>query len=131
MRVSANASPPGEGDFQNNGEIDFPADGLLYLFDGLPLLPTLIGIFALPEMIDLMMRNQPMAQPGSVSNQQVFEGARYGLRQWPMTIRQSISACFWALIPALLMALIIFGVFNHGMYIEWPAPLALPSLGGD
>ena len=26
LKVFANASPPGEGDFQNNGEIDFPAD---------------------------------------------------------------------------------------------------------
>jgi hypothetical protein len=38
---------------------------------------------------------------------------------------------FWALVPALLMAVIIFGVFDHGMYIEWPEPVALPSLGAD
>jgi hypothetical protein len=38
---------------------------------------------------------------------------------------------FWTLVPALLMALIIFGVFDHGIYIEWPAPFALPSLGGE
>ncbi|MGH7929260.1 MAG: tripartite tricarboxylate transporter permease, partial [Candidatus Binatia bacterium] len=80
--------------------------GMLYLFDGLPLLPTLIGVFALPEMIDLMMRNQPIAQPGSVSNQQVFAGARYGLRRWPMTIRQSIFGVFLGAVPGIGSAVV-------------------------
>ena len=89
--------------------------GLLYLFDGLPLLPALIGIFALPEMIDLMMRNQPIAQPGSVSNQQVFEGARYGLRRWRMTIRQSIFGVFLGAVPGIGSAVVDWLAYALGV----------------
>ena len=89
--------------------------GMLYLFDGLPLLPALIGIFALPEMIDLMMRNQPIAQPGSVSNQQVFAGARYGLRKWPMTIRQSIFGVFLGAVPGIGSAVVDWLAYALGV----------------
>jgi hypothetical protein len=34
----------------------------------------------------------------------------------------------WAIVPALLMALVIFGLFEQGMYVEWPSQIALPSL---
>jgi TctA family transporter len=89
--------------------------GLLYLFDGLPLLPTLIGIFALPEMIDLMMRNEPISQPGSVSNRQVFEGARYGVRQWPMTVRQSVFGVFLGAVPGIGSAVVDWLAYALGV----------------
>jgi hypothetical protein len=38
---------------------------------------------------------------------------------------------WWAIVPALLMALIIFGLFEHGMYVEWPATIALPFLAAE
>ena len=37
--------------------------GALYLFDGFPLIPTIIGLFALPELIDLTMRATPRGHP--------------------------------------------------------------------
>jgi len=36
----------------------------LYLWQGLPLIPVTLGIFALPEMIDLMMTRRPVAASG-------------------------------------------------------------------
>ena len=89
--------------------------GLPYLFDGIPLIPALIGIFAVPEIIDLMMRNQPIAQPGSVSNQQVFAGIRYGLRQWPMTIRQSIFGVFLGAVPGIGSAVVDWLAYGLGV----------------
>ena len=48
-------------------------------FVRLPLIPFIIGLFALPEMVDLMVSRQPVAAGGaSVSRGEVFRGARYG-----------------------------------------------------
>ena len=38
--------------------------GGFYLYDGLPVIPTLLGFFALPELIDLTMRGRPVSPPG-------------------------------------------------------------------
>ncbi len=38
--------------------------GQLYLVDGLPLIPTILGIFALPEIVDLAMSKSAVAQAG-------------------------------------------------------------------
>ncbi|MDE0474245.1 MAG: tripartite tricarboxylate transporter permease, partial [Gammaproteobacteria bacterium] len=48
----------------------------IYLLDGLPLIPTLIGFFALPELIDLTMTGRPVSAPGTVSTREVLSGAR-------------------------------------------------------
>ena len=77
------------------------AMGTLYLFDGLPLIPTIIGFFALPELIDLTMRATPVGIPGSISNRDVFRGARYGLSRWRMTVRQSIFGVFLGAVPGI------------------------------
>ena len=73
----------------------------IYLFDGPPLIPTIIGLFALPELIDLTMRATPVGIPGSISNREVFRGARYGLSRWRMTIRQSVFGVFLGAVPGI------------------------------
>ena len=75
--------------------------GAIYLFDGPPLIPTIIGLFALPELIDLTMRATPVGVPGSISNREVFRGARYGISRWRMTIRQSIFGVFLGAVPGI------------------------------
>ena len=75
--------------------------GAIYLFDGPPLIPTIIGLFALPELIDLTMRATPVGVPGSISNREVFRGARYGLSRWRMTVRQSIFGVFLGAVPGI------------------------------
>jgi hypothetical protein len=44
---------------------------------------------------------------------------------------RSGSPRLWAIVPALLLALLIFGLFEHGMYIEWPTTIALPFLSAE
>jgi putative tricarboxylic transport membrane protein len=34
------------------------------------------------------------------------------------------SQQLWAMVPALLMTLVIYGLFENGMYVEWPTPIA-------
>ncbi len=80
--------------------------GGFYLYDGLPVIPTLLGFFALPELIDLTMRGRPVSPPGAVSVREVLAGVRYGLSRWPMTIRQSIFGVFMGAVPSIGSAVI-------------------------
>ena len=87
----------------------------VYLLDGLPLIPTLIGFFALPELIDLTMTGRPVATPGSVSTREVMAGARYGASKWRMVIRQSIFGVFMGAIPGIGSAVIDWLSYAFGM----------------
>ena len=87
----------------------------VYLLDGLPLIPTLIGFFALPELIDLTMTGRPVAAPGTVSTREVMAGARYGAGKWRMAIRQSIFGVFMGAIPGIGSAVIDWLSYAFGM----------------
>lgn len=73
-----------------------------WLWDGLPLIATTIGAFALPEIIDLTMTRKPLApRDANITYGEIFRGARYGLSRWPMTIRQSLFGVFFGAIPGI------------------------------
>src|ERR1041384_2528937 len=50
----------------------------LYLWDGLPLTPLLLGIFALPELCDLLISRTAIAADTSVGN--IYKGQWQGVR---------------------------------------------------
>ena len=73
-----------------------------WLWNGLPLISTTIGVFALPEIIDLTMTRKPLApRDANITYSEIFRGARYGLSRWPMTVRQSLFGVFFGAIPGI------------------------------
>ena len=90
----------------------------VYLLDGLPLIPTLIGFFALPELIDLTMTGRPVSAPGTVSTREVFSGARYGAGKWRIAIRQSLFGVFMGAIPGIGSAVIDWLAYAFGMALS-------------
>lgn len=76
--------------------------GQVELWEGLPLVAVVTGIFAIPEMIDLTMTRSPVASRGAqLSRSEMFRGAVYGLKQWKETIRQSLFGVFLGAIPGV------------------------------
>jgi TctA family transporter len=76
--------------------------GQIELWEGLPLVAVVTGIFAIPELIDLTMTRRPVAPPGAqLSRSEMFRGALYGLKRWKETIRQSIFGVFLGAIPGV------------------------------
>lgn len=83
--------------------------GQLYLWDGLPLVAFLLGVFAFPELVDLTMSKRPVAASGSVvSNREVWIGFKEGLKRWRTIPRQSLFGVFMGSIPGI-----------GGATIEW------------
>jgi TctA family transporter len=77
--------------------------GELNLTEGLPLIAVTLGVFALPEVLDLSATRQSVAAKGTavISNREVLAGAREGLRYWRVTIRQSLFGLFFGMIPGV------------------------------
>ena len=68
------------GQERQSGSLRFDM-GMMYLWDGLDLVPVLVGIFAIPEIIDLAVRGTAIAgekQPGNLQAG-VMEGIRHNL----------------------------------------------------
>ena len=91
--------------------------GELYLVEGLPLIAVTLGLFALPEVIDLTLTGRPVALPGGaeVSTKEVFIGAREGLKRWKMTIRQSLFGVFVGAVPGIGSAVIDWLSYAFGI----------------
>jgi TctA family transporter len=77
--------------------------GTLYLWQGLELVPVLVGIFAIPEIIDLIVRGSSIAQalpPGRVSKG-AWEGVKDTFRHFWLTIRCSLIGTFIGVMPGI------------------------------
>ena len=76
---------------------------LLYLWQGLDLVPVLVGIFAIPEIIDLIGRGTSIA--GNLPKEKLSAGAFQGVKDtfhhfW-LTIRCSLIGTFIGIMPGL------------------------------
>jgi TctA family transporter len=87
------------------------------LWEGLPLIATTLGLFALPEMLDLTMTRKPVAPPdANISTSEVVRGVKDGLKRWKVMVRQSLFGVLLGAIPGVGAAVIdwlsyAFGVF--------------------
>lgn len=72
-----------------------------YLLDGLSVVPLVVGLFAIPEIVDLAVRGESIASSGSSRIDNAFEGVRDVLRHWGLTIRCSLIGTVVGIIPGL------------------------------
>jgi len=77
--------------------------GQLYLWNGLPMVPVVVGLFAIPEIIDLAVRGTAIA--GNVTYGKLGKGVREGIkdtfRHFWLTVRCSILGSFIGILPGL------------------------------
>lgn len=87
------------------------------LWSGLPLISTTLGLFALPEMIDLSMTRRAVAPPNAVINtREVFRGTVDGLRRWKIMIRQSLFGVLMGSVPGVGAAVIDWLSYAFGIF---------------
>ena len=87
-------------------------------FVRMDLVPFILGLFALPELIDLMISRQPVAPKGAItSTAEVMRGARYGISRWRMTLRQSAFGVFLGAIPGVGSAVVDWLGYAFGIML--------------
>lgn len=94
------------GSAPQGGDLRWTLD-TIYLYDGLPLLPIALGLFALPELCDLAIRRVAIA---SSTRHEVREGMWLGtkdaLRNWWLVLRCSSLGAALGAMPGMGSAII-------------------------
>ncbi|MCC1494554.1 tripartite tricarboxylate transporter permease [Cognatishimia sp. F0-27] len=76
--------------------------GSFYLWDGLSLVPVALGLFAVPEMIDLGAAKRSIARDNKkISAWDQVEGMKDAFRNWWLVLRCSSIGTFLGSIPGL------------------------------
>jgi TctA family transporter len=74
--------------------------GIEYLVDGLPLVVVALGIFAIPEIIDLLRRNTAIAEVAALGRGWL-QGIRDTIKEWGIVMRCSGIGCLIGAMPGL------------------------------
>jgi putative tricarboxylic transport membrane protein len=86
---------------QVNGGVRYTF-GLQYLWDGIHLVPALIGLFAGAEMINLWVKGEVVAQmPHNVHITRTLDGLLETFRQWRTVLRGSLIGTVVGAIPGV------------------------------
>ena len=88
--------------------------GVEYLVDGLPLVVVALGIFAIPEIIDLLRRNTAIAEVASLGSGWL-KGIRDTIREWSIVLRCSAVGCLIGAMPGLGGAVGNWMAYGHAV----------------
>lgn len=95
------------GDEAQTGELrwtfeDFSEAAGFYLLDGIPLVPFALGLFAIPELLDLAIsRRSVVGQDIKQDRWQQLQGIRDVLKNWTLVIRCSAIGSLLGSIPGI------------------------------
>lgn len=74
--------------------------GWTYLLDGIPIVPIVLGLFAVPEVIDLMIRRGSIARSAEPKGG-IYDGILDTLREWWLVVRCGAIGTVCGMIPGL------------------------------
>ena len=103
--VGSIGGAPATGEFRMTFGID-------YLYDGLPLVIVGIGLFAFPEITELLRRNRPIAA-GRMLAADWFEGIRDVFRHWLLCLRCAGLGTLIGAIPGLGGTVVDWIAYGH------------------
>src|ERR1700694_2119094 len=92
----------------------------LYLWDGLPLVPLTLGIFALPELCDLAIGRTAVVQEGLVLNTKagMLAGIKDCWEHWFLILRCSWIGSAMGAIPGIGASVIDWISYGHALRTE-------------
>jgi putative tricarboxylic transport membrane protein len=75
--------------------------GMMYLWGGLDLVPVLVGVFAIPEIVDLAVRGTAIAgeRPAEELQKGVVQGIKDTFRHFWLVVRCSMVGVFVGIMP--------------------------------
>lgn len=75
--------------------------GELYLWQGVPLIPVIIGLFAIAEMIELGVQGGTIVHAGLEAKGSPLEGIKDVVRHWTLFLTSSVIGTIIGIIPGL------------------------------
>jgi TctA family transporter len=92
----------------------------LYLWDGVPLVPVTLGIFALPELCDLAVGRMAVVQAGQTIDTKtgMLAGVKDCMKHWFLILRCSWLGAALGAIPGIGVAVIDWIAYGHALRTE-------------
>jgi len=88
--------------------------GVDYLYDGIPLIILGLGLFAVPEIVDLLRRDRAISQHNTLGAGW-FAGIRDVMRNWWLTLRCSGIGALIGAIPGLGGTVVDWIAYGHAV----------------
>lgn len=92
--------------------------GELYLWDGVPLVPVALGIFAIPEIVDLTIRGTRIADVPKENLVGVMTGIKDTFHHWFLVLRCGVVGVFVGAIPGLGASVVDWFAYGHAIQTE-------------
>ena len=89
--------------------------GTLYLWDGVRLVPATLGLFAIPELIDLAVKGTSIAETKIGKLGGVMQGVKDTFHHWKLVLRCSAIGAYIGVIPRMGGALSQWGAYAHAV----------------
>ncbi len=91
--------------------------GTDYLIDNLPLIPVVLGLFALPELMELAIRNVSISRVAQdeVGEGGILEGIKDAFRHWWLALRCALIGTYVGMLPGLGGAIVDWVAYGHAV----------------
>jgi TctA family transporter len=91
----------------------------LYLYDGVPLVPATLGLFAIPELCELAISRKRIAgDDADISLSSQWEGVRDVMRHWWLVLRCGVLGVGLGAIPGIGSAVIDWIAYGYAQRTE-------------
>ncbi|MBT5939271.1 MAG: tripartite tricarboxylate transporter permease, partial [Rhodospirillaceae bacterium] len=93
---------------------DFGTD---YLSDKLPLIPVVLGLFAIPEIMELAIRNTSISKipKGQIVGGGMMDGVKDAFRHWWLALRCAAIGTYIGMLPGLGAAIVDWIAYGHAV----------------
>ncbi|MCY4488384.1 MAG: tripartite tricarboxylate transporter permease [Deltaproteobacteria bacterium] len=87
----------------------------LYLWDGIKLVPVTLGLFAIPEIIELSVKGSSISEEKVETLGGVMEGVKDTFRHWGLVLRCSAIGTYIGIIPGMGGAVSQWVAYAHAV----------------
>ncbi len=89
--------------------------GALYMLDELPLIPVLLGLFAIPEILELAVKNVSISRDGAAGSSKsgLLTGVRDAFNHLALVVRCSIVGAYIGMLPGLGASIVGWVTYGH------------------
>lgn len=103
--------------YSDSGAVPRYYFGMDYLIDGLPLIPVVLGLFALPEIIDLAVRDKSISsvKHESVKGGGILDGVKDVFKYWWLTFRCATIGTYIGMLPGLGASIVDWLAYGHAV----------------
>lgn len=102
------------------GELRWSFDSL-YLYDGFPIVPIALGLFAVPEIADMAIQRSTIQQSGAVATvtrRSQWEGVKDVFKHWFLVIRCSSIGAGLGAVPGIGAPILDWVAYGHAARTE-------------